>query len=45
MKKVETEMTTHVESMKNELDLVLEAFKMDLKNVKKEIIEYNHVFL
>ena len=32
-------MTRRVESMKNELDLMLEVFKMDLKTVKKEIIE------
>ena len=42
--KVETQMTTYVESMKKELDLILFAFKMDLKNVKKDIIEYKHFF-
>ena len=37
-------MTIRVESMKNELDLMLEAFKLDLKKLKKEIIEYKHGF-
>ena len=38
-------MTTRVESMKTELDLMLEAFKLDLKMLKKEIIEYKHAFM
>ena len=37
-------MTIRVQSMKTELDSMLQDFKMELKNVKKEIIEYKHVF-